>query len=257
MTPRVDRPRGKNSTGLLLRWHRYLGLTAAIFVLLLVISGWLLNHTEALALDKRYVQSNWLLSLYGIGMPQRQLSFSAGDQWISQLDARLYVDTTPIAGHHDVLVGAQALPDRLVVTTQSRILLLTRDGGLIEEVGPEDGAPGSIAGIAKSPDGQLVVKGGHGLYYTGPDLLEWRQMTASSAIQWALPATAPAPLQAQLLADWRGSILTWERVILDLHSGRLLGTWGPWLVDLAALLMLLLAVSGGYLWWARRPRRRL
>jgi hypothetical protein len=256
MAPRADRPRQPNSSGLFLRWHRYLGLSAALFVLLLVITGWLLNHTDALALDERFVKSERLLSLYGIGSPARQLSFFVGGHWISQLDAQLYFDTRRLPGHHEALVGALALSDRIFIATRSRILLLTPDGGLIEAVGPEQGVPGNMTAIAPAPDGRLAVKESHAAYLTDPDLLRWHHTTSSHGMQWVEPIAAPARLQAALLDTWRGSILSWERVILDLHSGRILGRWGPWLIDLAGLLMLLLALSGGYLWWARRPRRR-
>lgn len=256
MTQPGNKPRFRNGTGLLLRWHRYLGLTAALFVVLLAVTGWLLNHTEALALDSRYVKSDLLLSLYGISPPKQPLSFSVGDHWISQLDDQLYFDTEPVAGHYGPLAGAVALVDRMIVATDNRILILSRDAKVIEEVGPAEGAPGNITAIALAPDGKVLVKGGHGIYLTGADLLEWRQTTASNAIQWVPSAKAPAHLQDQLTEHWRGNILSWERIILDLHSGRILGTWGPWFLDLVALLIVLLAATGCYLWWGRRPRRR-
>lgn len=51
---------------------------------------------------------------------------------------------------------------------------------------------------------------------------------------------------------FRGRILPWERVILDLHSGRIFGPWGPWLMDAAAILLLFLAGSGVSIWWKRQ-----
>ena len=47
-------------------WHRRLGLTAALFVLLLATTGLALNHTDGLRLDERYVGAGWLLRWYGI-----------------------------------------------------------------------------------------------------------------------------------------------------------------------------------------------
>jgi uncharacterized iron-regulated membrane protein len=43
-----------------------------------------------------------------------------------------------------------------------------------------------------------------------------------------------------------------ERVILDLHSGRFFGKLGPWLFDIAALLLILLSLSGAWIWLKRR-----
>ena len=46
--------------------------------------------------------------------------------------------------------------------------------------------------------------------------------------------------------------------MLDLHSGRLFGSWGPLVMDVAAVLLVFLAISGFWLWAKQifRKRRR-
>ena len=51
--------------GLLWRWHRRLGLLAALFVLVVAVTGIVLNHTSGLALDRRFVDWSWLNAVYG------------------------------------------------------------------------------------------------------------------------------------------------------------------------------------------------
>ena len=69
---------------------------------------------------------------------------------------------------------------------------------------------------------------------------------------------APCPrgletaLAAELSADYRGHSLSWERVLLDLHSGRLFGRYGTWVMDIAAGLLLVLVMTGIWLWTQRR-----
>ena len=46
-------------------WHRRIGLTAIILVIVLAVTGIMLNHTEALKLDETYVESATLLGWYG------------------------------------------------------------------------------------------------------------------------------------------------------------------------------------------------
>ncbi len=48
--------------------------------------------------------------------------------------------------------------------------------------------------------------------------------------------------------------LSLDRILLDLHTGRILGDWGIYLMDAAAIILLLLTFSGIYNWY-RSPRR--
>lgn len=49
----------------------------------------------------------------------------------------------------------------------------------------------------------------------------------------------------------------WGRVMMDLHTGKFFGTAaGKLLVDLTSLVILVLTVSGVYLWWVPFARRR-
>ena len=48
---------------------------------------------------------------------------------------------------------------------------------------------------------------------------------------------------------YSGSPLSYERVLLDLHSGRIFGRVGVLVVDAAAVALLLLALSGFYMWF--------
>ena len=47
---------------------------------------------------------------------------------------------------------------------------------------------------------------------------------------------------------YRAQFLTFERIILDAHSGRLFGTFGVIFMDLVAVLLILLSISGVYMW---------
>ena len=43
-----------------------IGLFAIALVIILAITGIMLNHTEAFKLDERYIKASWLLDWYGI-----------------------------------------------------------------------------------------------------------------------------------------------------------------------------------------------
>ena len=68
---------------------------------------------------------------------------------------------------------------------------------------------------------------------------------------WSEQVPLPGELRDILLKKYRGQGLTLERVLLDLHSGRLFGTFGVYIVDAAALLFLILAFTGVWMWMSR------
>jgi len=47
-------------------------------------------------------------------------------------------------------------------------------------------------------------------------------------------------------------VISWERILSDLHSGRILPGVGRYLFDLTALCLLYLCMSGVLLWFRRR-----
>ena len=55
-----------------------------------------------------------------------------------------------------------------------------------------------------------------------------------------------------MLASFRGEGLPLGRVIADLHSGRILGSFGSLFMDGAALALLLLTATGCYNGWRAR-----
>lgn len=236
---------------LFLLWHRYMGITVALFAVMLVITGWLINHTEALRMDSRYVQADFILDWYGIEAPDQVKSFALGEHWISQLDDRLYLDGRPLSGNYARLVGAMKFANMLVAALNDEIVLLTPEGRLIERLGSAAGIPSDIQGIALGPDDNLLINAAEGQYRTDAQLLEWHKSSVPDP-EWVRPDPTPERLRNQLVETYRGSILPWERVVLDLHSGRIFGWWGEWLIDFVALLILALAITGSWIWWKYR-----
>ncbi len=228
-----------------------MGLTAAVFMVVLAGTGILLNHTERLNLADRFVQSDWLLDWYGVAPPAEPVSFAAAGHWVSRLGERLYLDGAEIPGTHGRLVGAATSGETLVVALEEQILLFDSARRLIERVGTAEGIPAGMRTIGVDDRSRLVVHGAHGYYLADEDFLEWRPH-AAAAVHWSKPQPTPAALRDKLIHAYRGKGLSVERVLLDIHSGRILGSVGMLLVDSAALLGLLLAVSGTWLWTKRK-----
>ena len=232
-------------------WHRYLGLSLALIAVVLAVTGWMLNHTEALDLDSRYVQSTWVLDWYGIEAPSDPVSFPVEEHWITRLGERLYLDDKELPGQYGNLIGAVALPQALLVAVEGRLLLLTPTGELIESLGSAENVPADLQSIGVNTAGEPVLKTAYGFYAADRDLLAWRK-TEAEDVAWAGASEPPPALHGKLVERYLGTGLSWERLILDLHSGRLFGELGLWIADLAALLLLLLAATGIWMWFRQR-----
>ena len=233
------------------KWHRRLGIISALFVILLVITGLLLNHTGMLQLKDHFIQNRLLLDLYNIRPAEKPLGFQVEQHWISQVGERLYLDGTEIDNDVNRLFGAIKQDNIIVVAFDGQLLLITPQGQIVERLTGTQGVPAGMRAIGKSADGSLVIRGSHGDYQVNLDSLDWHEEDEIHAA-WSSPAAIPADKLNALLQLYRGKGLPLERIILDLHSGRFLGKWGVYIIDAAAILFLLLAVSGTWMWLQRR-----
>ena len=234
-------------------WHRYIGLTAALFVILLSITGIALNHTEQYGLDSRYVHSAWLLDWYGIEAPTAAQRYRTAAGAVTLMDTQLFIDTETMQGEYSRLTGAVLKNEILIVGQEDSLLLFTADGQLIERLGRNEGTPPRLRRLGLSPEGDLILETAMGFHVADADYLNWTVWSGDPlTVNWATSNHPTGDELAVLQTRFRSRILPWERVMLDLHSGRIFGNWGPWLMDAAALLMLFLAGSGAFIWWKKK-----
>lgn len=229
------------------KWHRKIGITAAFFVMLLVITGLLLNHTDKLNLQSIFVKSDMLLDWYHIQPKGKASGFMINKHWVSQINSRIYFDQRELADHIDNLIGVVELNDEFVVALDGSLLILTLSGELVEGLAGAEGVPAGIKSIGLSEEGELVIRAAHGDYLADLDATEWQEEEGLT-VNWSEAQEIPKDLYDQLLILYRGKGLPVERVILDIHSGRILGYVGVLLVDFMAILFLLLAMSGVWMW---------
>ena len=233
------------------KWHRNVGIITALFVIFLVISGIALNHSDGLSLNTRHIKSDWILDLYKIKPINAPISFNEKNNWVTQIDQRIYFNEQEIAKDIEQLFGVLSIDDYFVVATTGQLMLITREGDVIERLSGSEGVPAGMRAIGLSENNDVIIKAAHGFYQVSLDDLEWQEFDHLDA-SWSEPSPIKPELEQALLKQYRGSGLSVERVLLDFHSGRIVGEWGVYLVDIAAILFLLLALSGCWMWWMRR-----
>lgn len=234
-------------------WHRYAGVSVALIVLVLVTSGLLLNHGQDLRLDQRRVRWPWLLDLYGIQVPELR-SYATPHHWVSALDERVYVDGRPLGGRHPGLVGAVEGQDFVALAFPRAVLLLTTEGEVIERLDASIGVPAGISAVGRREAG-LVLRASGGGYAADATLSSWTP-ASTEGVAWSRTGHPPTAITARIARSYRGEGLPLERVLLDLHSGRLFGHAGVLVMDLAALALMGLAGSGLWMWLRGLARRR-
>lgn len=234
--------------------HRYGGVTAALLVVVICLTGILLNHTDTLNLADTRVRSTWLLNWYGIQPPALE-SYATDAIFVTHAGQRLYINTAQLDGHYSQLYGAVKIGELVHVSTDAKLLLLQADGMLVETLEVVHGLPRNIRRIG-THDNQLIVETDAGLLQADSTLIRWTPLqTDETRIKWSVIGHLPANIREAVLDIQRGDGLPLERVILDIHSGRIIGTAGPWLSDAVAVLFILLALSGVWMWFKTRRAR--
>ena len=91
-------------------WHRRIGLLAIVLVIILAVTGILLNHTEAFKLDERYVESSLLLQWYGLEPEGEAISYDVGEHVITVLEHQVFFNTYPVVVGLGLLAQTVLLP---------------------------------------------------------------------------------------------------------------------------------------------------
>lgn len=232
------------------RWHARLGLTAALLFIVLIVTGVALNHTERLALAHTAVQSPAIARWYGLPAPQILAVFEADGQFIATPQVWLYQGRRlPDGG--GAVVGVVRTPEMLAVATAQTLNLYTPVGERIDSLRGVALPHSPITRLGRSANA-LVLKTANS-EFTSVDGVAWQASTGE--VVWAQARTADPQTLAQVHKLLAPS-LPLERIVLDLHSGRLFGSYGPFVMDAAALVLLILSVSGFWIQWRNWQQKR-
>lgn len=235
-------------------WHRRLGVLSCLFILLLVVTGIALNHSSQWQLGKTAVLQPWLLDYYGITPPHHLAQFGTSQAALLIADNRLWLDKKPILEAQHPLISATYVADFVLAMDRQQLYLFDRQGHLQETQDSSTGLPSDLEalGLESVPQEagtgtvmRVWLKTAAGDFQADEQLLNWTQGEPLASVTWVAPAPTVDP---QWVLFARGSHLSWERVLLDLHSGRLFGAYALWLWDIVGLALAFIALSGLWLW---------
>ena len=233
------------------KWHKKLGVYIALFVILLAVSGIVLNHSEELKLNTTYVKMDWLMDLYQINPKSEPVGYRSSNNWITQVDEHIYFNNKKIADNANKLIGVVNTNNAYAIAYDDKIILLTVEGEILESLGGTEGVPAGMKAIGSDEKNNIIIQSAHGYYRVNLDTLQWDEYNFLEA-NWSSTSEITEPLKTNILEQYRGTGLTIERVLLDLHSGRIISGWGIYLVDLIAILFIFIAFTGIWMWYFKK-----
>lgn len=234
-------------------WHRRLGLIALALMLILAITGIALNHTESLKLDKQIVESDLIIDWYGLNPKSDPVSYQIKNNIVTQWDKQLFFNTRIVYQTDQLLRGAVIFNNMTVIALDETILLLNKDGDLVEEIIMDFS---NITAITTDIYHVYLKDNQNKIYMSDKDIISWN-IVNQSELNWNTPSKLDNKLKLEIKESYRGQGITLERVILDLHSGRIFNqTWGIYLMDASAVIMIWLGLSGSWIWFSRNRKMK-
>jgi len=236
-------------------WHRRLGLAGLLLVFILSITGIILNHTEAFKLDETHIKSDLLLDWYDINPQGLPITFNLNEIWISQWEQQLFFNGKAFFTHAETLQGIAMVDNIIAIALQHHILLIDTDGEVVElfSLNTVD----AIKNIGLINNKIALLNEGGQLYLSNSQLSSWKLNNNALNPIWSETTKINKFQVDQLKTAYRGDGLNLEKLILDLHSGRIFNdSWGIYIMDASAVLMMLLGLSGTWVWWSRKLKTR-
>ncbi|MEQ8859474.1 MAG: PepSY-associated TM helix domain-containing protein [Pseudomonadales bacterium] len=237
----MNRPGGRRTRPkALYRWHRRAGIAAALFLIFLAATGVPLQYSPELGLGSRHVGIEAILDWYGLQAPATVRS--AGGV-VGVGDAVYLEDGRPV-DRLDGFRGAVVVDGLVLAAGADTVLLI-------------DGASGQVVDRFRRGDirrvgllgDRVVLDTASGTLAADAALVNWAPLTAAGSVDWAQPLPLVGPRAEPYRRHFRATLLSVERLLQDLHSGRMFGILGVIIVDLASALLMFLALSGLLMWW--------
>jgi len=227
--------------------HRLLGSWATLVIVWVVVSGWILNHNERFGLEQVQISSAIVLKWYGMEPEGDIHAFAVADKWLTELDHTVFLEGTELTSLESPLLGAVQLDGMIAFGSEQELILgaQNQDFEIVDRFRQES-LPGNILKIGLDSKDSLLIETDSGIYAIDENFIHWNKTETvnPSDINWSAAQEVPETLRQAVLENYRGEGVSLSRLLTDLHTGRLFGGFGFLLTDLAALVILILTLTG-------------
>ena len=194
-----------------MRIHRFLGVTLVLFVLMLSITGTLLQHADDFNIRQSYTSSEFAKNIYDI-KPCKVSSVYIGSKWFSKCNNNLYFEDVKIVNNVNSITSINKKKDRYFVQYGNHKITIDEKGKILDMA--------HLEGVEDQIEKKIQLK---------EDKIEEN-------------------LKARIENKSLSKTITYERVIVDIHTGRFFGQAGVTLIDLVTIGLILLSITGTYSW---------
>jgi hypothetical protein len=213
------------------RLHRWVGVIASIWLLLLASTGFLLQHKDDWNLSNYHTQSPWLLGVYGIG--DNYSSYQNKQESLAQLDQQIFINLKASSKLQETIVGAVYQQPNWVVATPTQLLWIDNQGQIVQSIDELDDMPVPITQIGLLNQELFVQHNKQAINVNSLKL-------SKASVEWSIASNADE-LKQKLIKTSTKNYLSYEQIIFDLHAG----ITSPSLFnDFAALALIFLSLSG-------------
>ena len=235
----------------LLKFHNIIGLFVCLVLIHLSVTGIALNHTDRLNLNQTKISWDWLLNTYGISVPETKIAFSVEDNFFHLTNSQIFMNTQSIMRSEDMLVGVIELDSQFIISTTFSIILINKSGDFIRKIKlPEISVP-KINKIGSYSDG-IIIEINEIKFMSDKNLENWVPKKNSDTVEWSTEISIPVDMSNQIKTYYVGEGITIEQIILDLHSGVIFKSTGKFIMDIIALLLIFMSVSGVWIWFVKK-----
>jgi len=237
----------------LIKVHKIVGLFVCLVLIHLSVTGIILNHTDKLNLNQTKISWDWLLKAYGIGVPETQAAFAIDEDFFHQTNYQIFMNTRSITRVKSKLVGVIDFDDQFIVSTTENIILVNKLGEFIKKIKLPKNLIGKINKIGPYSNG-IIIEINKNKFVSDRNIKNWEPINNPEIVEWSTESKIPEDINNQIKAYYVGEGISIEQIILDLHSGVIFKGVGKLFMDIIALLLILMSVSGGWIWFVKKTK---
>ncbi len=245
------------------KWHRRIGITIAIFLLNLSITGIILNHYEILSLHKKMITSSWLLDWYDVKYPQDIRCMNLNKNKLCDIDNSIYLinknlKVTALIHELGKLINIHQTPSEIIVITSKGLVIFDADFILVDSINLFEEIFSYITTSAYQ-NNKLFLQSENQYLEVDLNSMDIDEVDFNDWPSVQLPQTNLYHLQNKYLKlsigqAYRQKQISQLKFIQDLHSGQLFFKSGKFLTDLVAILTIFLVISSLITWQRRKVK---